>query len=151
MRVYCDGVYDLFHYGHARQLEQAKGMFPHVHLIVGVASDADCARWKRPTVMTAVERAECVRHCRWVDEVVVDCPWHITSDFLAEHAIDYVCHDDAAPYQSAGHDDLYADVKRAGKFKATKRTDGVSTSDLIVRILQRRAEFEGRLSPNLPQ
>jgi choline-phosphate cytidylyltransferase len=27
-------------------------------------------------------------------------------------------------------------VKRAGRFKATQRTDGVSTSDIILRILK---------------
>jgi choline-phosphate cytidylyltransferase len=39
----------------------------------------------------------------------------------------------------SGADDAYGFVKAIGKFKATQRTDGISTSDLILRLVKVRA------------
>lgn len=142
VRVYADGIYDLFHFGHARSLEQAKKLFPNTYLLVGCCNDEVTRRYKGKTVMTEAERYESLRHCRWVDEVIPDAPWVINQEFIDKHQIDYVAHD-ALPYAdtSGAGKDVYEFVKSAGKFKETKRTDGVSTSDVIMRILKGYNEY----------
>lgn len=85
--------------------------------------------------MNEFERVEILKHCKWVDEVICPCPWIITVDFLKEHNIHYVAHDDI-PYTSAGQEDIYYEVKRLGMFRATQRTEGISTSDIILRIIK---------------
>jgi choline-phosphate cytidylyltransferase len=43
-----------------------------------------------------VERAELVRHCRWVDEVLPGVPDALELGFLAAHALDYVAVEEGA-------------------------------------------------------
>ncbi|KAL9540724.1 hypothetical protein MBANPS3_009526 [Mucor bainieri] len=145
VRIYCDGICDLFHFGHAKALEQAKKAFPNVYLLVGVCSDAETHKRKGKTVMTDLERYEAVRHCKWVDEVIPDAPWFVDQEFLDSHQIDYVAHD-AEPYQSKESGDVYAFVKDQGRFFPTERTDGISTSDLITRIVR---DYDAYLRRNL--
>ncbi|KAL2635523.1 hypothetical protein R1flu_007002 [Riccia fluitans] len=142
VRVYADGIYDLFHFGHARSLEQAKKLFPNTYLLVGCCSDALTHKYKGKTVMSEAERYESLRHCKWVDEVIEDAPWVVTQEFLDKHNIDFVAHD-ALPYvdTTGAGKDVYEFVKKAGRFKETQRTDGVSTSDLIMRIVKDYNEY----------
>lgn len=126
-----------------RQLEQAKKAFPDVHLMVGVTGDEETHNRKGLTVLSGAERAESVRHCKWVDEVIPNCPWLLTPEFLDEHQIDYVAHDDL-PYGAAEGDDIYAPIKAQGKFLVTQRTEGVSTTGIITRIVRDYDQYISR-------
>lgn len=95
--------------------------------------------------MSDKERYVAVRHCKWVDEVIEDAPWEIDEEFLQKHKIDYVAHDDI-PYKCGDQDDVYAFVKNSGRFIPTKRTQGISTTDLITRIVR---DYDSYLRRNL--
>jgi choline-phosphate cytidylyltransferase len=128
-----------------RVLQQAKQAFPDVHLIVGVTGDNETHRRKGLTVLSAKERAESVRHCKWVDEVVEDCPWIISDapEFMEKYRIDYVAHDDI-PYGADEGDDIYAPIKESGKFLVTQRTEGVSTTGIITKIVKDYDDYIAR-------
>lgn len=135
IRIYADGVFDLFHLGHMKQLEQCKKTFKNVQLIVGIPNDRETHKRKGLTVLSDKQRYETLRHCKWVDEVIEDAPWILSMDFLKKHKIDYCAHDDL-PYVADGIDDIYKPMKEAGMFIATQRTEGISTSDLITKIIR---------------
>eukprot|EP00002_Diphylleia_rotans_P036639 TRINITY_DN8097_c0_g1_i1.p1 TRINITY_DN8097_c0_g1~~TRINITY_DN8097_c0_g1_i1.p1 ORF type:complete len:305 (-),score=78.57 TRINITY_DN8097_c0_g1_i1:148-1062(-) len=141
-RIYADGVFDLFHFGHARMLEQCKKLVPKCYLLVGLVNDELTHANKGITVMTDKERAESLRHCKWVDEVIEDAPWVITEEFVEKHQIDFVAHD-PEPYPSADGScaDIYGWLKEGGKFMPTRRTDGISTTDLVIRIVRNYDDY----------
>ncbi len=104
------------------------------YLIVGVHSDADIEKNKGPPVMNEQERYMAVRACKWVDEVVEAAPYTTELALIERYNVDYVVHGDDLVLNANG-EDCYAAVKRAGKFRTVPRTEGVSTTDLVGRIL----------------
>lgn len=53
-------------------------------------SDADCELHNIPTTTPFVERAELLRHSRWVDDVLADARYQVTLEFCKQHRIDFV-------------------------------------------------------------
>lgn len=70
VRVYCERIFVLIYFGHARHLKQAKKLFPRARLLVGVCNGALTCSPKRKNVMSYVERYEILRHCKWIDDLL---------------------------------------------------------------------------------
>lgn len=131
-RVWCDGCYDMVHFGHANSLRQAKALGDH--LIVGIHTDEEIMKHKGPPVFTAEERYKMVRGIKWVDEVVEGVPYVTTLETLDQHNCDFCVHGDDITLTADGVD-TYHLVKTAGRYREVQRTAGVSTTDLVGRML----------------
>ncbi|KAE8799649.1 phosphoethanolamine cytidylyltransferase [Hordeum vulgare] len=136
VRVYMDGCFDMMHYGHCNALRQARALGDE--LVVGVVSDDEITANKGPPVTPLHERMKMVRAVKWVDDVIPDAPYAITEDFMNklfnEYNIDYIIHGDD-PCLLPDGTDAYALAKKAGRYKQIKRTEGVSTTDIVGRML----------------
>lgn len=152
-KIWVDGCFDMMHYGHANALRQARALGDY--LVVGVHSDAEVERNKGMPVMRGEERYsitinhnaypphplqispiryKAVEACKWVDEVVRDAPYTTRLEVMDRYGCQVCVHGDD---QSIGADgtDTYALVKEAKRFVECKRTDSVSTTELVGRML----------------
>lgn len=132
VRVWCDGCYDMVHFGHANNLRQAKELGNH--LVVGVHTDEEITKHKGPPVFNQQERYKMVRGIKWVDQVVEGAPYVTTLETLDEYDCDFCVHGDDITLTADGID-TYHLVKAANRYKEVKRTAGVSTTDLVGRML----------------
>lgn len=132
IRVWCDGCYDMVHFGHANSLRQAKALGDY--LIVGVHTDEEITKHKGPPVFNQEERYKMVRGIKWVDEVVEGAPYVTTLETLDKYDCDFCCHGDDITMTADGVD-TYHLVKTAERYREVQRTAGVSTTDLVGRML----------------
>jgi len=135
VKIFIDGAFDLTHYGHWNAFRQARQLGDY--LIVGVNSDESIKQCKGPPILNDTERQRMVLGCRFVDEIIPYCPYVMTEDYIdkimEEHEIDFFVHGDD-PCTVDGKD-VYARVKEMGKFKSIPRTEGVSTTDIVGRMM----------------
>jgi cytidyltransferase-like protein len=135
-RVYVDVVGDLCHAGHIAFFKKAKSFGNY--LIVGVLADEVVEEYKRTPVLSLEERVETIRACKYVDEVVVAPPLRLTEELVKQYKIDYVVHGD--DFNKDLLEDQYGVALKLGIFRTVPYTKGISTTDIIERIVSR---YEG--------
>lgn len=131
--VYTDIVGDLFHFGHVNLLKMAKEQGDK--LIVGVMSDELVESYKRTPILSLIERVNVINSCKYVDEVVAGAPAPLTKEFLLEHKIDLVIRGDDLDQESINY--WYKIPIEMGIFKTISYTQGISTTEIITKIVQR--------------
>eukprot|EP00956_Cyclotella_meneghiniana_P004331 scaffold5306_cov67-Cyclotella_meneghiniana.AAC.3 len=135
IRIFMDGAFDVMHYGHMNAFRLGRSL--GTYLIVGVNSDESITQCKGPPLMNDKERLTMVEGCKFVDEVVPNCPYIMTSEYLEyifnTYQVDYVVHGDD-PCIVDGKD-VYASAKKRGRYRSIPRTEGVSTTDIVGRML----------------
>lgn len=132
VRVWANGCFDVFHFGHANFLRQAKTMGNYV--IAGVHGDVDITNNKARPVLGEQERARIIMSVKWVDEIRGNVPYGDVLKILNKNSCDFCVHGDDIATDASGRD-IYAECKAAGRFKECKRTEGISTTLIIDRIL----------------
>mmetsp|Transcript_16470 Transcript_16470/g.19480 ORF Transcript_16470/g.19480 Transcript_16470/m.19480 type:complete len:531 (+) Transcript_16470:34-1626(+) len=145
VNVYCDGVYDMLHVGHMKSFEQALKITGAHRLYVGVISDKVASGYKRPPIMNESQRYESVRACKGVYEVIEDCPLVATKEFIDKHNLHIYAVGEE--YVNNPDDHYYRVPRDLNMLKKTNRTKGISTSELVKRILDRGEDGLKRHQP----
>lgn len=131
----CDGCYDLLHFGHMNGFRQASEKCDY--LVVGVHSAESIRREKTEPVMGDEERYYMVESCRWVKEVWRDAPFVSSIKEVEKRAITKVFHGNDFIGDCLGND-CYASIKEKGFFEFFERTEFISTTELVGRMLYRK-------------
>lgn len=82
----------------------------------------------------AYSRIAAVNACRWSTLCVPHAPYVTELPWISHYGCRYVVHGDDITSDSGG-EDCYRFVKAAGRFRVVKRTPGISTTDLVGRML----------------
>jgi len=84
--------------------------------------------------MTLEERASLIVSCKWVDEVYLGAPYDPTIELIDKLNCSHVGHGDDLILTPDGKD-AYSPFKDTGRMKIFKRTEGISTTDIVGRLL----------------
>ncbi|CAK9016591.1 Ethanolamine-phosphate cytidylyltransferase (CTP:phosphoethanolamine cytidylyltransferase) (Phosphorylethanolamine cytidylyltransferase 1) [Durusdinium trenchii] len=143
VRIFLNGCFDLMHVGHFNALRQAKRLFyqlgfQKVVMVAGIHSDAAICQQKGPPMMSDEERIAVLAATKWVDELVTQLPYTKMSVKMADRLrVRYICHGDDMPICKGG-EGMYSEAVAQKRFQVLKRTEGISTTQIIERIIRQQ-------------
>ena len=143
--VYVDCVCDLFHAGHVSFFKRARALGDR--LVVGLHADDDVLSYKPRPILSFEERLAVVSECRLVDRVVpFPVPLHCTEAHLDAVGAAFACHGDDMTEEQFRH--WYGDLVPAGRVRSVPYTEGISSREIVSRVVSRYREGSLREQPS---
>ena len=148
MIVYSYYVLDVIHKGHLLMMKNAKAMAGYDgKLIVGILTDEATMEKKPKPIIPFEERMAMVEALRCVDQVVKvthrDCTPMLNKLSKQGLKIKYLFHAGWDPEKDADLKRSKETIERlGGKLVQPKYYEGVSTSAIIARIIERKTDLE---------
>uniref|UniRef100_A0A8B9L2V8 ethanolamine-phosphate cytidylyltransferase n=1 Tax=Astyanax mexicanus TaxID=7994 RepID=A0A8B9L2V8_ASTMX len=132
--IYVAGAFDLFHIGHVDFLETVFKQAERPYVIVGLHFDQEVNRYKGKNypIMNIHERTLSVLACR------------VSLSYIHTICVDMVCHGQTEVFPDKDGTDPYAEPKKRGIFRIINSRNGLTTDDIVQRIIENRLQFEAR-------
>jgi cytidyltransferase-like protein len=131
IKIFCDGVFDLFHDGHVKHFCQIKKKYPNSYLMVGVLNDKITSEYKRVPIFNEIKRLELISSCKYVDEATLNYPVIMTEEFMNENSIDLVIHAFANKNDLEKQKKYFEVPIKLNKMEIIEYNSGISTTNLI--------------------
>ena len=132
VRVYMDGVFDLFHRGHLESIK--KCLFYGDEIIIGIVSDKDSESYKRLPVISENDRIEIIKNQKLVTDIIFPCPLTMTKKFIIDNRIDIIVHGFSNEADFEKQKDFFNIPIEMGIFRQIEYYSKTSTTDIIKKI-----------------
>ena len=140
MKIFCDGVWDLFHNGHVKHFKKIKELYDDVYLLVGVMSDEDSTEYKRKPYYNEKDRIKFIESCRYVDKVIIY--ESLTEDFINNNKIDLVVHASVDNNDFKKQEKYFDIPTKMNKMKWIEYNNDISTTLLLKELDDKSSNTE---------
>lgn len=132
MRIYCDGIFDLFHKGHLEHFKKIHQYFNEpIHLIVGIISDKVAINYKRKPVFNENKRLKIIESILYVNETFITDTLILDESFFDKYKIDYIVHAFNDPSDKYKQTTFFEYAIKKNKFIEIDYNVGTSTTKII--------------------
>ena len=132
VKVYLDGIFDLFHRGHLEAIKKCLNFGDEV--IIGIISDKDATNYKRKPIINEEDRCEIIKNIKCVKNIIFPAPLIITKKFIIDNKIDFIVHGFANEKDYEKQIEFFKIPNEMGIFRKFKYYTKTSTTEIISNI-----------------